>query len=157
MDHLIDPPEITQSEATKTAFVHVTVPREQIRLVVDPALRELRMALAGQGIKPTGPWFTHHLKFDPKVFDFRVCLPIAKDFTPTGRVQPGQMDGRKIARTIYRGPYENLGAAWGVFGTWLKDRGHTPEEDFWARYLRGSEKSDDPAEWETELNRPLAR
>jgi len=124
---------------------------------MDPALRELRNALASQSIKSTGPWFTHHLKIDPKLFDFRVCLPVAADLTLTGRVQPGQMSEMKIARTIYRGPYERLGAAWGEFGKWLKDHGHSAEDDFWERYLKGPEKGDDPAEWETELNRPIAR
>jgi effector-binding domain-containing protein len=96
------------------------------------------------------------LKIDPNIFDFRVCLPVAIDFTPTGRVQSGQMFAMKIARTIYRGPYERLGLAWGEFGKWLKEQRHTPGDDFWERYLKGPEKSDDPAEWETELNRPIA-
>jgi hypothetical protein len=70
---MIDEPHITQSETQIIAFIHITVPREEIRFVMDPALRELKGALAGQGIKPIGPWFTHHLRIDPKVFDFQVC------------------------------------------------------------------------------------
>ncbi len=152
---MIDTPYLTQSSAQLTAVIPLRVPRDQIQLVMDPALRELKAALASQGIKPVGPWFTHHLQMDPKIFDFEVCFPVAQEVTPTGRVVPGRMDERKVARTIYRGPYQALGQAWGEFGKWIAEQGHKPADDLWERYLTGPEKSADPAEWETELNRPI--
>jgi effector-binding domain-containing protein len=152
---MIDEPHITQSETQMIAFIHVTVPREEIRFVMDPALRELKGALAGQGIKPIGPWFTHHLRIDPKVFDFQVCLPVSKEVVATGRVQAGRMFETKVARTIYRGPYEGLGDAWREFGKWIEAHGFRPGEDLWECYLAGPEKSNNPAEWETKLSRAI--
>ena len=153
---MIETPYITHSETQLTALIHLTIPRADIQSVMEPALRELRTVLAGQGIRPTGPWLTHHLKIDPQTFDFEVCMPVGKEVVAKGRVQPGQLSAAKVARTIYRGPYEGLPKAWGEFGKWIAQYGYTVREDVWECYLAGPESSTDPAEWRTELNRPLA-
>ena len=60
-----------------------------------------------------------------------------------------------MARTVYHGPYEGLGAAWGEFMDWIAANGHTPADDLWEVYSVGPETSPDPAGWRTEFNRPL--
>jgi len=62
-----------------------------------------------------------------------------------------------VARTVFQGPYEGLGAAWGEFDAWIVANGHTPGPDLWECYVAGPESSSDPASWRTELNRPLVR
>ena len=153
---MIDPPHITQSEAQWVAFVHLTVPKYEIQRVMGPGLLEVKAALAGQGIKPNGAWFTHHLRVDPDVFDFKICIPVPTAITPSGRVEAGHLPEQKVARTIYRGPYEGLAHAWAEFGQWIAKQGYKPESDVWEVYLAGPERNTDPAEWETELNRPIA-
>lgn len=63
----------------------------------------------------------------------------------------------RVARTIYRGPYEGLGSAWSEFDAWIAAHGHTPAADLWECYAAGPESSPDPASWRTELDRPLIR
>ena len=46
-----------------------------------PGYQELMDTLTAQGIQPTGPWFTHHLRMDPEVFDFELGVPIAAPVT----------------------------------------------------------------------------
>jgi effector-binding domain-containing protein len=152
---MIDPPRITQTAAFLTAYVHVTVPREEIRTVMGPGLDEVRAAIAAQGIAAVGPWFTHHLKMQPGIFDFEICVPVAAPVDPVGRVKPGQWPVTTVARTISHGDYEGLGAAWGEFNTWIAGKGYTPRPDMWECYLAGPESSADPSAWRTELNRPL--
>jgi hypothetical protein len=60
-----------------------------------------------------------------------------------------------VARTVYHGGYEGLGAAWGEFDAWIKTDGHKPGPDPWECYIAGPESGPDPANWRTELNRPL--
>jgi effector-binding domain-containing protein len=151
----IDPPQITESAAQLTAVIHLTVPREEIRHVMGPGLGELREALAAQGIAAAGPWFTHHLRMDPEVFDFEICVPVTSPVAPAGRVRPGQLPAARVARTVYHGPYEGLSDAWGEFMGWIEAQGHTPAPDLWECYVAGPESSPDPAAWRTELNRPL--
>ena len=60
-----------------------------------------------------------------------------------------------MARTIFHGGFEGLGAAWGEFSDWVTANGHTPAEDLWEVYVTGPESGPDPTTWRTELNRPL--
>jgi effector-binding domain-containing protein len=113
-------------------------------------------AIAAQGIAPTGPWFTHHLKTPGEIFDFEIGVPVAGKVAPVGRVKPGRLPAANVARTVYRGPYEGLPAAWGEFMAWLATQGHAQAQDLWEVYAAGPESSPDPASWRTELNRPLA-
>jgi effector-binding domain-containing protein len=152
---MIDTPQITQTAGLLTAFVHVTVPREEIRKVMGPGLDEVRAAVAAQGIAAAGSWFTHHLRMDPAVFDFEICVPVATPFATAGRVEARQWPATTVARTVYRGDYQGLGAAWREFDAWIAGKGYTPRPDLWECYLAGPESGSDPSSWRTELNRPL--
>ena len=152
---MIETPQITQSVAQKTAFIHLTIPRSEIQNVMGPGIQEVMATIAAQGIKPTGPWFTYHLKMDPATFDFQICVPVSAPIKASGRVQPGERAARQVARTVYQGPYEELGAGWGEFMEWIETNGHQPATDLWESYLVGPESSSNPADWRTELNRPL--
>jgi effector-binding domain-containing protein len=154
---MIDTPKVTNSPAQIMAFIHLTVPRTEIQKAMGPGLSEVQAAISAQGITATGPWFTHHLKMDPKVFDFEICVPVASPITATGRVKPGRLPATRIVRTVYHGPYEGLGEAWGELGAWIKAKGLTPAEDLWERYVVDPSSNPDPSAWRTELNRPLLK
>ena len=152
---MLDTPQITQIAAQLTAIIRLTVPREEIRDVMGPGISEVRAAVAAQGIAPAGPWFTHHLRMDPDTFDFEVGVPVTAPVVAVGRVKAGQWPAMKVARTVYHGEYEGLGAAWGEFDAWIAAQGLTPGPDLWECYVAGPESSPDPSTWRTELNRPL--
>lgn len=120
-----------------------------------PSIGELMGVIAAQGLQPAGPIYSHHLAMDPATFDFEVGVPVSSPVAPTGRVKPGQLPAARIARTVYHGGYEGLGAAWGEFGAWLTANGHSPAPNLWECYVTGPESGPDPANWRTELNRPL--
>jgi effector-binding domain-containing protein len=122
-----------------------------------PAIGEVMGAIAAQGVAPAGPVFSHHFRMDPDVFDFEVGVPVTRPVADTGRVRVSELPAATVARTVYQGPYEGLGAAWGEFGTWIASEGHEPAADLWECYVAGPESSPDPATWRTELNRPLTR
>lgn len=152
---MLDKPKIIQTVDQPTAVIHLTIPKDEIQNVMGPGIMELHAALAKQGIQPTGPWFTHHFKIVPDSWDFEICLPVSTPVTPAGRVKPGRWPAMKVARTVYRGGFEGLGDAWSDFMDWIEANGHQPAEDLWERYLAGPESSTNPADWRTELNRPL--
>ena len=147
---MIDPPEIVETAAQPMAYIHLTIPREDIRLVMDPGLSEIMGALVDQNIEPTGPWFTHHFRLVPEIFDFEICVPVDVPVKPVGRVQFGELPAMTVARTIYAGPYGGLGRAWQEFSEWIAANGHTPAEDMWECYV-----SSPPGKPRTQLNRPL--
>jgi len=143
---MLDTPWITEVPAQLSAAIHLTISRDEIRRVIDPALHELIDAVESQGLTPTGPWFTHHFSIDPEIFDFEVCLPLATKIAPTGRVRPSELPASKVARTIYYGGLSGLPAAWREFNDWIAERGLTAAADLWECHV---------SKGRTELNRPL--
>jgi effector-binding domain-containing protein len=152
---MIETPRIVETAAQDFAFLHLTVPRAEIRNVMGPGIGEVMAALAAQGAAPAGPWFTHHLRMDPAVFDFEICFPVAAPVEASGRVRPGRRPAMRVVRAVYGGPYEGLGDAWGEFDAWIATRGHSVGPDLWECYLAGPESGPDPSAWRTELSRAL--
>ena len=152
---MIDTPTIAQSSARQTATIRFTIPRDQIMSVMGPAIGEVMAAVTAQGIGPAGPVYSRHFRMDPGIFDFEVGVPVRAPVSRVGRVQPSEIPAATVARTIYHGGYEGLGPAWGEFDRWVAANGHVASGELWEFYVKGPESGPDPAEWQTELNRPL--
>lgn len=152
---LIESPVVIDTAPQLAAAIHVTVPRSQIQSVMGPGLTEVLGAVKAQGIGPTGPWFTHHLRMDPATFDFEICVPVSAPVSQVGRVVSRAIPSLKVVQTAYHGPYEGLGDAWAEFNAWIAANGHSPAPDFYESYPVGPESSADSAQWRTELRRPL--
>ena len=153
---MIDTPQITQTEARAAAVIRLTVPRQEIRKVMGPAMSELKDAVAAQGVTPAGPMFTHHLRMDPDTFDLEVGLPVPAA-VQGGRVRAGGLPAATVARTVYHGDFEGLPGAWSELHAWMRANGHEPAADLWESYVSGPESNPDPTAWRTELIQPLAR
>jgi effector-binding domain-containing protein len=151
----VDQPNIVKTVAQKTAVVHIITPRERIRSVLGAGYRELMETISKQGIKPTGPWFTHHLRVDPDIFDLEIGVPVPTVISPDGRVIASELPATTVVRTIYHGDYERLEDAWAEFDQWVTANGYQLEESFFETYLVGPEASTDPDQWQTELKRKL--
>jgi effector-binding domain-containing protein len=152
---VIEPARIVKTNVQLAAIIRITVPRDQIRTVMGPGLSEIQAAVAAQGIPTAGPWFTHHLRMDPGVFDFEIGVPVTAPFSPAGRAQPGELPAATVVRTIFHGDYEGLGSAWEEVDAWIAANGHSPGTDLWEVYLTGPESTSNPADWRTELNKPI--
>jgi len=152
---MLDTPQIIQTTAQTAAVIHLTVPRSDMMKVFGPAAGELMAALAAQGMKPEGAIFAHHLKMSADNFDFELGVRVSTPVKATGRVKPGELPAAKVVRTVYSGPYEGLPAAWGELTKWIKVNGHEQADELWELYSVGPQSTPDPAEWRTELNRPL--
>ena len=148
-------PEIIMTNVQEAGVIRLTIPRSEMMKVFGPAVGELMAALAEQAMKPVGAVFAHHLKMSPDTFDFELGVKIAAPVKATGRVKPGELPATKVARTIYSGPYEGLPSAWGEFDAWMKANNHEKAESLWELYSVGPQSMPDPANWRTELNRPL--
>lgn len=155
---MIETPRIVETQAREAAVIRITVPRADIVKVMGPAIAEVMGTVAAQGRSPAGPVFSHHFRMDPEVFDFEVGVPVSGPVAATGRVRPGMLPAvKEVACTVYHGGYEGLGSAWGELSAWMEREGHAPAAELWECYVRGPESGPDPAQWRTELNRPLRR
>ncbi len=88
---MLDQPQITQTTAQLAAVIRLTIPRSEIQNAMGSGIGELMTTLAAQGIAPTGPWYSHHLRMDPGIFDFEIGVPVSAPVTPAGRVVPGEL------------------------------------------------------------------
>ena len=152
---MIDTPQIVETEEVTAAVLRMTVPRSEIKLVMGNGMKELVQTVGDQAVVMSGAVFTHHFKMEPDRFDCEIGVPVKSMVKPMGRVRPGSLPAARVARTVYHGGYEGLGAAWGEFEAWIKAEGLTAAPDLWEVYVSGPESSPDPSRWRTELNRPL--
>ncbi|MEP7352331.1 MAG: GyrI-like domain-containing protein [Acidobacteriota bacterium] len=153
---MLDRPTIIQTTARTTAVIRLKVPRSEIQRVMGPAIQEVIAAVVEQGAGPAGPVYSHHFDVTPETFDFEVGVPVHKAIAPVGRVISSDIPVVHAARTIYRGSYEGLGAAWGEFDAWIRANGHTTAPGIFETYLKGPESGQDSPLWETELIHPIA-
>ncbi|MDB6080494.1 MAG: AraC family transcriptional regulator [Akkermansiaceae bacterium] len=152
---MIETPEIAETTRKLTAIVPIRTPREKMGEVMGPGVEELFGTLAAQRIEPVGPWFTHHLEITPEEFNFEICIETATEVTPAGRVKPGEWPAMKVVRTVYHGPYEGLGEAWGEFDPATAALGLKTATDLWEVYVVNPATTSDPAEFRTQLNRQV--
>jgi effector-binding domain-containing protein len=153
--HMIETPKVVEAPAQLVATLHIETPRSRMQQVMGPAIGEAMAAVKAQGIGPTGPWYAHHLKMTSETFDFDICVPVSAPVAAVGRVKPGRSPALKVVRTVYHGPYEGLGSAWHELGGWTEANGYKTAADLYECYVVGPESSPDPANWRTELSRPV--
>lgn len=152
---MLETPHIIQTTKILAATLHLVVPRVEIQQRMGPGIQEVMAAIQSHGLAPAGPWFTHHFRRPTDTFDFEICVPVATPIRAIGPVQPGEWPAMKVVRTVYQGPYEGLGEAWGEFLEWIEANGHHTAEELWERYLVGPESGPDGSAYRTELSRAL--
>jgi effector-binding domain-containing protein len=151
----IEKPEIVQTIPILTAALYARVPAKEIQNQMGLLLRELSDELRSQGIKPAGPWFTHHLRGPSEFFDFEVCFPVGSSIRANGRVKPGRWPAMKMVRTTYHGGYEGLAGGWQDFMAEIKSMGLQVSPEIWEVYLTGPDTTNEPDQWRTELSRAI--
>lgn len=152
---MLETPAIVHSAPQATVVIHLTIPRPGIIRAMPAAMAELAGVLRAQGIAPSGPCYSYHWRRPGEIFDFEVGFPVEQVVAPAGRVRMSSLPASRVARTIHHGGYDGLAEAWGSFCKRVDEAGLNPREDLWERYLVGPNDSTDPADWRTELNRPL--
>ncbi len=152
---MIEPPRIVTLSARPIAVIPLLIPREQMPQVFGPAVGELVSTVQAQKLGPTGPVFAHHLRMVPGRWDFELGVPVSAPVKPSGRVTPGTWRAMRAARTVHHGGYEGLPGAWPELERWIAAKGLAEAEDFWEVYTVAPDSASDPAEYRTELIRPL--
>jgi effector-binding domain-containing protein len=156
----IEPIQTHDTEGQSAAVIHLRIPRSAMGDAFPAAIHEILDALAAQGIAPAGPPHARHFSLDPETFDFEVGFPVnvppGKDLEPSGRMSAGELPAARVVRTVHRGPYEGLPAAWQAFSERIREAGLAVGDEFRERYVTGPESGPDPSGWRTELSWVLA-
>ena len=153
---MIATPEIVTTAPQHFAGIRLLVPTSEIRQHMAAGCKEIAAALKSQGIRPTGPWFTHHFRRPSDTFDYEICFPVDTPVQPEGRVQPGFWAPTHLVRTVYHGSYAQLARSWGDLHQWTTAQGLATREEFWEVYLVNPETEANPDNYRTQLNWQLA-
>ncbi len=62
---MLDTPQILDTTALLAAVIPMTIPRAEIQQVMGPAIAEVMAVVHAQGLVPSGPVFSHHLRLTP--------------------------------------------------------------------------------------------
>jgi len=152
---MIETPQIVETEGQETAAIRFRIPKAEMQEAFGQGVPELLGAVEEQGAEVVGPVFAHHFRMDSEIFDFELGVPVSAPVEPRGRVVPGKLPPRKVARTIYQGPYEGLPNAWAEFQEWVEEEKLPWRPDIVERYVVTPDGEPDPGKWRTELERPL--
>ena len=154
---MIDTPTILDTERRDIAIIALDITMADMREEMGPGITELLAAVKAQGIGPVGAWFNHGYEYSPARCRFEIGVTVSSPVAPVGRVVASERPALRVARTIYRGPYEGLVGAWGEFEAWIATSGLAGASDLWETYAVGPESGGDASKWETILERPLLR
>src|SRR5215207_1697683 len=143
-------PELVTVEPTTTAVVRGTAAAEEMPDFFDRSFSVLGVAIAAQGVTPTGPAFGLYRGIPDETVDLEVGFPTNRAIEPDGAAEPGELPGGQVARVVHAGSFDGLAGAWQGLGVWIAEQGLTPAEAYWEVYVTEPSPDMDPAELRTE-------
>lgn len=131
--------EFVDLEAQHTAVVRGHVMTEDLPEFLGPAFGEVILLLDKEGLHPTGAPFGKYHPTDDGGFDAEVGFPVSDVVHPAGRVEPSELPGGRVARTLHVGSYGEVAAAYEALTNWIIDEGCVAAGEPWECYLDGPE------------------
>ncbi|WP_147471520.1 GyrI-like domain-containing protein [Nocardia stercoris] len=154
---------VTVCESGPHAALRISRPVRGDRLGLDIAcgMRELEALIQESGLTARGPATTtageHIPHTGAEMVQFDVPLELAPRLGPRTAAEVVVVPGTLVARTVHRGGYHGLGAAYRALWEWLRDSGFHPVGPPVQAYLVGPDEVVDPTQLLTEIRLPVER
>lgn len=143
MDHEVEAIEV---QALPTAVVPATTTWRDYPVVWRELLDEVWACLRAGGVNRGCPNVMLYLDDTPRV-EVGVWLRVPCELT--GRVVASVLPAGRVARTVHRGPYQDLGEAYRAVSDWCAANGERMTRTRWEVY---GPHRDDPRELTTEIS-----
>ncbi len=121
---------------------------------------ELYGWLSSKGIEPVGLPFGIYYddpnEVAPQDLRYKVCIPISQDIEGDERVTIETIPAITAATIIHKGPYSEVGSAWGKLATWVENKGYQFEGTGREVYLNDPESTPED-ELLTEIQIPIKK
>ncbi len=127
--------EVLDSSAQPVAVVRGVARSEELTAFLGAAFSEVLAVLEHQEAPPAGPPFARFVAHPTGAFDVVAGFPCLGVINPSGRVQPDELPGGSIARTLHRGGYAGVGEAYDALDTWIERHGYVATGPAWESYL----------------------
>jgi DNA-binding transcriptional MerR regulator len=123
------------------------------------AFDELSDTLVAAGIRPMGSRGALYAQdvFERERGKVVVFIPVARSVPGAGRAQPVLVPDAELAVTVHYGDHDNVDRTYGRLGRHVAEhalRASAPVREY---YLVGSEHTDNPQQWQTEIAWPIQR
>ncbi len=118
--------------------------------------QEMYQHLGELGVETVGPPFVIYHAFGPGDVDAEISVPVAHPVEESGRLTSRVLPAGTVARTLHRGAYDQLGAAYTELTEWVDDHGFEAVGPASERYLTEPGPDVAPADYLTEIDLPIA-
>ena len=157
VEHLIQrgalvPLQVTIKEIPSTPILGVEFrgSPDAIGPSADRAYQRLFEALGKREVTPAGPPRLAYLDVAGDTWTMEASVPVSSATAIDDDIVARDFPGGKVASTIHRGPYDELGIAYRELEKWISDNGHEPTGPCFDVYLNEPWETADPADYETE-------
>jgi effector-binding domain-containing protein len=145
-------PRVTEQPEQPTAVVTGTVAMSELREFFDRAFGELGQAMADGAFEPSGPPLALYHGVPAETVHLEVGFPVRGRITPKGSVSAGRLPSSRVATSVHRGSYDDLGQSWQHLAEWVGQQGLSLGDRMWEVYVTEPRPGDDPADMVTELH-----
>jgi effector-binding domain-containing protein len=137
--------ELSAVDEIPTAVVAATTTWDEFPTLWKTMLDQVWAFLRQNDIRIAG----HNIMlYKDDVPNVEVGVQVRRPFAPTGRVVPSRLPGGQVARTVHRGPYDQLAEPHRAVREWCLARGLALAGPRWEIY---GDWHEDPAQLETEV------
>ena len=149
---------LTELSPTTTCHLRVRTSAHDIAASVGGGLQDLYEFASAAHLTPSGP---PQLAYPGPVtdgdFELDLYLPISGEVTGQAPVDVVDLPGGPAARTIHRGAYDEIPAAYEAVFRWIHDHGRDPAGPPRELYLTGPDEEKNSDDYVTEVVVPLSR
>ncbi len=144
-------------EPRTVASIRTVIDKDRISENLAQLLTEVMRVLGEQGVDPAGPPFSryHRIDNEKNEIDIEAGIPVRAPLKASGRVEPGELPGGKVALTWHVGPYTELPRSYARLEAWMRAQELAAGGAFWEIYWTDPGIEPDPEDWKTQVLWPV--
>ncbi len=127
------------------ASVRGTFPMAELAEVMGREFGRIMAALNAEGVEPSGGALAVYHGWTEDAVDVEIAFTVRGVFFPQdakGVVKASRVPGGKVAFTVHKGPYDQIGNAYGAIQAYAEAHSLKLAGTMWERYLTGPEETD---------------
>jgi effector-binding domain-containing protein len=131
--------EIVDVPETPTLSIRSNIAVEGLPGLIGQSYGAIMQYMGELGEPVAGEPFVIYYNLDMKNLDVELGFPVSRSLPARGEIKPSTLPAGPSARTLYTGPYTDMGPAYEELTKFVTDSGHEPSGIAIEYYLTGPE------------------